>query len=103
MVFKLIISREAERDIDEIVQYIAIELKNPTAAAGFLDDVEEAYLNVVQSPRMYSFCNDEQLRKKDYHKVLLKNYIMVYRVSNDKESVVVLRVFYGRMDYLRLL
>jgi plasmid stabilization system protein ParE len=103
MAFKLILSIEAERDIEEIVQYIAIELKNPGAAAGFLDDVEKSCLNIVQSPRMYSFCNDEQLRKKDYHKVLLKNYIMVYRVSDDKESVIVLRVFYGRMNYLRLL
>ena len=103
MAYKLLVTHEAERDIDNIVQYIAGELKNRTAAIGFLNDVEEAYLSVVQQPHMYSYCNDNRLREKEYRKIHLRNYIMVYRVSDNEESIIVLRVFYGRMDYLKLL
>lgn len=54
MDYKLVVSKEAHKDIDDIVHYIAIELVNPTAAANFLDDVERSYFEVVNNPRMYS-------------------------------------------------
>lgn len=56
MAYKLVISKEAHKDIDDIVHYIAIELANPTAGASFLDDVEKSYIEVVNNPRMYSLC-----------------------------------------------
>ena len=37
MVYKLIVSKEAHNDVDDIVHYVAIELCNPTAATGFLE------------------------------------------------------------------
>lgn len=58
MAYKLIISKEAHNDVDDIVHYIAIELCNPTAATGFLDGVEKSYHTVIDNPRMYGFCND---------------------------------------------
>lgn len=36
MAYKLVVSKEAHKDIDDIVHYIAVELANPTAAASFL-------------------------------------------------------------------
>ena len=60
MVYKLIISKEAHKDTDDIVNYIAIELDNITAAISFVDDVESSYKSVVNNPRMYAICDDEK-------------------------------------------
>jgi plasmid stabilization system protein ParE len=103
MACKLIITKEAEADIDGIVQYIAVELNNTEAAKSFLDDIENAYRNVTGQPDMYGLCNDGKLRNMGYRKIAIKNYIIVYRVSEDKEFAVILRVFYGGMDYSKLL
>jgi plasmid stabilization system protein ParE len=41
--YKLIVSELADRDLDSIVSYIAVQLANPTAAVNFLDEVEKCY------------------------------------------------------------
>ena len=64
MAYKLIVSKEAHKDIDDIVHYIAVELVNPTAAASFLDDVEKSYYSVVNNPRMFSLCQDARLSRE---------------------------------------
>ncbi|MDA8226680.1 MAG: type II toxin-antitoxin system RelE/ParE family toxin [Desulfitobacterium hafniense] len=53
MAYKLIVSKEVHIDIDGIVNYIAVELGNPSAAASFLDDVDRSYRAVMDNPRMY--------------------------------------------------
>ena len=103
MDYNLLVSREAETDIDNIARYIAVQLQNRDAAVGFLDDVENAYSRLIKQPRLYNFCDNARLREKGYRKVILKNYIMIYRVSEETDSVIILRVFYGRMDYLNIL
>ena len=50
MAYKLIVSKEAHNDVDDIVHYIAIELCNPTAAPGFLDGVEKSCHAVTDNP-----------------------------------------------------
>ena len=56
MSYKLIVSRDAHNDIDEIAGYIACVLKSPQAASGFLDDVESSYHKVSDNPRLYALC-----------------------------------------------
>lgn len=52
MAYKLIVSKEAHIDIDDIVNYIAVELSNPDAATSFLDDVDRSYHMVIDNPHM---------------------------------------------------
>ena len=103
MTYKLIVSREAHRDIDEIVTYIAHELKNAQAAVNFLGDVENSYCHILKNPFMYSLCKDERLYGKGYRKVIIKRYLVLYRVDEAKKSVYVIRVVYGPRDYAKLL
>ncbi len=81
MNYRLIISSEADNDIDEIVYYISRVLNNLKAAAVFLDDLEKCYYNIANNPLMYSLCNDEKLREKGYRKVVIKNYLVLYRIA----------------------
>jgi addiction module RelE/StbE family toxin len=103
MVYKLVVSKDAHRDIDEITSYIALELKNAQAAIAFLDDVEKSYRNVAENPFMYSLCNDERLRKDGYRKTAIKHYLVLYRVDEAANTVFIVRVVYGARDYSRLL
>lgn len=103
MAYKLIISKEAHNDVDDIVHYIAIELCNPTAATGFLDGVEKSYHNVIDNPRMYGFCNDYRLHKEGYRKIIIKNYLIFYRIDDEQKAVLVVRIIYGGRNYTELL
>jgi addiction module RelE/StbE family toxin len=103
MAYKLAVSKDAHRDVDEIAGYIAHELKNTRAAAGFLDDVERSYRGVVENPLMYGLCGDERLHRGGYRKIVIKHYLIIYRVDEAKKTVFVVRVVYGARDYGKLL
>ena len=103
MGYKLKVSKNAHKDLEDIVSYISNELSSPLAVANFLDELEKGYHAVVDNPFMYALCNDDRLRKEGYRKFLVKNYIVFYRIDESAAVVYIVRVIYGRRDYGKLL
>ena len=99
MDYKLSVSTDAHNDIDEIINYIACELSNPQAAKDFLDDVHSSYCTVVKNPFMYSLCDDERLRREGYRKIVIKNFLILYRADEHKKLVSVVRIVYSARNY----
>ncbi len=98
--YNLRIAEIADQDLDAIVKYIAIELANPEASRTFLDKLESVYLYLKNSPLMYPVCDDRRLKAKDYHKVMIKNYILIFKIEQSTNTVYILRFFYGSQDYI---
>jgi toxin ParE1/3/4 len=103
MTYRLVVSKEIAEDIEDIVLYIASKLNNPSAASAFLDTVQKGYSNVVENPAMYSLCNDDRLCNGRYRKIVIKNYLMLYRINEYDKTVIVVRVVYGGRNYSELI
>lgn len=101
--YNLVVSELAHRDLDNIVSYIAVQLANPIAATKFLDEVEKCYGCLKSNPLMYERCYDALLEKEGYHKVTIKNYVLVYKVEEAARTVIIHRFFYGAQDYVKLI
>ena len=103
MGYKIALTELAAGDLDSITKYIAGRLANPPAAAAFLDAVAECFGNLEAMPLMYERCRSARLRSMGYRRAVIKNYVMIYRVTEPKKTVYVLRFFYGARDYEKLL
>lgn len=103
MAYEIIKTELAEQDLDSILGYMVLSLANPSAAASFADAVEACYSNLEKMPLMYELCRGPRLRALEYHKAVIKNYIMVYKVDDAAKTVHILRFFYGRRDYEKLI
>lgn len=103
MAYKVVETAPASRDLAGILGYLAETLANPMAASALADEINACYDSLEQMPNLYALCQDVRLRKLGYRKVTIKNYIMIYRVSEANQSVYILRFFYGRRDYEKLL
>jgi len=101
--YKLIITKFAHEDLDNIIAYIAIQLANPKAATNFLNEIEKCYDYLKRNPLMYELCNSMLLEKECYRKVVVKNYVLIYKVDETAKEVTIYRFFYGAQDYMRLL
>lgn len=101
--YKLVVSEFAHGDLNDIVEYIAVELANPIAAANFLDEVERCYGYLKNNPFMYERCHDTHLEKGAYRKATIKNYVLVYKVDEPNKVVIIYRFFYGAQDYIKLI
>ena len=95
--FQLKIYPLARLDMEQIFNYIAVELCNPTAAIGQINDFEKAFDNICSFPESCPFINNEYVKDKSLRKLVVNNYIAFYRIR-DKEIQVV-RVLYGMRNY----
>lgn len=103
MEYKVVITKPAEQDLDDIVSYMVHDLAAPKAASDFLDAVADCYTNLAQMPGMYALCSNPSLNARHYRKVVIKNYILIYRFDESEKTVFILRFFYGGRDYEKLL
>lgn len=103
MAYRVVETRQALRDLEGILSYIARTLDNPAAAAVFADEVEQCYDNLEQMPLMYELCRDPRLSALGYRKAVIRRYILIYRVSEAEQMVYILRFFSGRQNYADLI
>lgn len=97
--YKRIATEYAHKDLHNIFTYIKNQLCAPQAATDFADAVQKCYARLSRNPLIYSLCNDEMLAQKGYRKVLIKNYVLVFKVNEAKKVVTIYRLFYGAEDY----
>lgn len=103
MVYDLIVTDEAHRDLDEALDYIGGHLSNPGAASGLLRQVEACYERLRDFPSMYERCRDPHLREQGYRKAVIGRFVLIYRPSEEERTVYILRFFYGGRDYEKLI
>ena len=101
--YSLRVTEYAENDLDDIIDYIAHKLANPSAASALLDAIDDCYWHLRCTPYMYGECADTRLKAQGYRRVVIKNYVMIYKIDEAEKTVIVLRFFYGSRDYQRLL
>ncbi len=92
-------SPSAKSDIDEIFTYIIGELNNTSAAVRFADEVDEKIDMLTRQPKMFSFSWDERLAEKGFRRVVIQNYVLLYRVYDEAKQVLVARLLYGKREY----
>ncbi len=101
--YTLHIYPKAIQDIDGILDYIANQLHNPTAAIKLIDDFESALETVCAMPLCCPLANNEYVKEKNLRKLIVNNYIVFYRAKAETEQIEVLRVLYGMMNFKDIL
>lgn len=101
--YKLIITELADNDLAKIIEYISVDLANPSAATEFLTEVIKCYEYLKNNPYIYAVAEDHRLSKEGYRKVLIKNYIVVFKVDEETKTTTVYRFFYAARDYFKYL
>lgn len=101
--YKLEYLPAALEDMLEIVKYISKELKNPIAAENLANEFIESAEYLIDFPYSNPIYYPIRPLKKEYRKLLVKNFIMFYYVNEPKKIVTIARVIYAKRDYGRTL
>ena len=98
---KVIVSREARKDLIAIRMYIRDELLNPTAADRILHELRRAVEGLQSFPRQGKSLDAMIAVHTEYRYLPCENYCIFY-LENDEE-VVIARILHQKQDYLRAL
>ena len=90
-----------ENDLNEIVDYITFELKNPEAANRLVDAVEAALMKRLDNPIAFAPYQSMKERTHRYYRINVHNYCIFYVVIEDVMEV--RHIYYNRRDLQNIL
>ena len=97
--YEVRLMNQALQDLDEIYGYIAKNLQEPRAAAQLLDALESEILSLESMPYRCSERRCGSFANSGYRQLMVKNYIVIYRVDEVQKQVLVVTVRYARSSF----
>jgi len=91
----------AEQDLNDIFDYISLELSLPQAAENLIDKIQSAVEKTCEFPYSRPLLSDKLLAKKGYRMIIVGNFNLFYVIEN--QAIVIQRVLYGRRNYREIL
>ena len=85
---------KALRNLDSIYAYIAIEKQPPANAEGQTDRIKNAILNLDTFPQAHQLRQTGRFADRGYRQLLVDNYMIIFRIEEDKKTVYVVTVQY---------
>ena len=97
--YKVYISPQAYREIDEIHAYIKEELFAEKAAMDLVDNIEEAIISLGEFPERGAERKVGAYAYQGYRQLFVNNYTIVYRVDKEDKTVMVITVRYSHSEF----
>lgn len=96
--FRFEFTDSASRDPDDVLNYIAVNLKNPDAAKDFFDGIKAEIRNICSFPDSAEEVENEFVIFRGVRRVTVGNYNLYYYPYEGNKTVTVLRIIYGKRD-----
>ena len=88
----------ALQELDDALSYISEQLSNPQAATELLAELEHTLASVCEFPYAFSDCSVYLISDQTIRHAMVKNYVLVFEISESEGSIIVLRFRYARTD-----
>ena len=102
-IYAVEMTRQAEEQLWEIVQYISVALRSPQAGMNTLDALEEEINSLSAMPSRYPIIGDDPASDRGIRKTRARNFNIYYQVDDTKKRVNILAVCYARRDQKRII
>lgn len=99
MDYKVVVTSDAEDDLERFVNYLIFEKKNIQAAENVLNDYDATIESLKHVAGSLRLCDNPKLHQLKYHRINFLNhkYFMLYRIQDN--VVFVDSIFHELQDY----
>lgn len=99
MDYEILVSEDAERDLDRFIRYLLFEKENEQAARNLLDDFEMTKQSLAYVAGSLKDCMNPRLREPGYKRInfMAHRYFMLYRIEGNK--AIIDNIFHDLQDY----
>lgn len=92
-------SPKSKEDIKDIVGYIKDRFKEPLIAKRYMNLFKDEINKLALFPKKFIAIDEEKIKVPGIRKFAIKNYIVFYRVIEEKRIVSIERILYGASDW----
>lgn len=99
MDYRVVMTEDAETDLDNFVRYLLFVKKSEQAARNLLDDFEVTQKSLSQAAGSLKDCTNPRLKEQGYKRInfMSHRYFMLYRIEEDK--AIIDNIFHELPDY----
>lgn len=101
--YEVILSTDANNDINQIVVLIASESGSTRTALNYLDKLESSILPLNKYPERGSNPRYKILRNQGYKFIVVENHLVFYKIKEDNKTVIIYRVLHHESSYQNFL
>lgn len=96
--YTVLLSIVAKDDLKSIIRYIKYELLEPSIAEKYSQLIKNKIKSLESQPYKFSIIDYDIIKKYNFRKLIINNYIAFYRIDEDKKIVNIERILYGGSD-----
>lgn len=100
MEYNIELTEEFLTEIDEIYDYISNNLKAPNAAKRLREKVMYNVLLLEKSPMMFEKIEKMSKTKRQYRRIVINNYVILYTVDEKEKNIYISHIYYGGRNYI---
>ena len=99
MEYKVVITSDAEEDLDRFVRYLLLDKQNEQAASNLLNDFEATKNTLSRVAESFQLCENPKLKALGYRRMhfLSHRYFFLYRIESN--IVFIDNIFHELQDY----
>lgn len=99
MDYKVVVTKDAEEDLERFIKYLIIEKESMQAAENVLNDYDAAIESLKHVAGSLKLCDNPRLHQLEYRRINFLNhrYFMLYRIVDN--VVFVDNIFHELQDY----
>ena len=98
--YRIIVTPDAKADITELRDYIANVLLSPKTARSYIQNLRKEIGKLSEMPTRIKLIDDEPWHSRGVRKFIVRNFLVYFRVEEDKKTVYILNVIYAKRDQL---
>ena len=81
--YEIIITPDAEADLNELDDYITFELKAPETAVRYIEDIKSQITMLSKSPRRFKLMENEPWKSRGVRRMNAKNFAVFFYVYEE--------------------
>jgi plasmid stabilization system protein ParE len=89
---------QAEQDIRGIYEYIAYVLMSAQNAAAQIERIKAGIFSLSEYPERQTIYDVQPWKSRNLRFLPIDNYTIYYLINDEKKSVQIIRVMYGKRD-----
>ncbi len=99
MDYNVVVTKDAEADLDSFIKYLIFEKENKLAAKNVLNDFDATVESLKHVAGSLKLCDNPRLHQLEYRRINFLNhrYFMLYRIVGD--VVFIDNIFHELQDY----
>lgn len=99
MDYKVVVTKDAQEDLERFVKYLIFEKESMQAAQNLLNDYDATIESLRHVAGSLKLCDNPRLRQQEYHRINFLNhrYFILYRIADG--NVIIDNIFHELQDY----